>query len=94
MRKIDPHLRLLGEEAVLTHFGSLVVREGAAELSRQGPQFAREGLPHRGRVLGLQRHQHGKPCRPLHQCAKRRGIRMAHEQVPLPMPRHRAIRDL
>ena len=94
MRKIHPHLRLFRKETVLAHFWPLVVREGAAELGRQGPQFAREGLPHGGRILGFQRHQHGKPRRPLHQGAERRGIRMAHEQVPLPMPRHRTIRHL
>jgi len=44
MRKVDPHLRLFREEAVLTHFGSLVVREGAAELNRQCPQFARMSI--------------------------------------------------
>ena len=46
MDKVDAHLRLLRAEAVLTYFGSLIVREGVAELSRQGSQFAREGLPH------------------------------------------------
>ena len=94
MRKIHPHLRLYREEAVLAHFRPLVVRERAAERGRQGPQFAREGLPHGGRILGFQRHQQGNPRRPLHQGTERRGIRMAHEQVPLPMPRHRAIRHL
>ena len=49
MRKVDGHFRLLGQEAVLPHFGALVVRQGAAELNRHRPQFAREGLPHRGR---------------------------------------------
>ena len=94
MRKIDPHLGLFREEAVLAHFRHLVVRERAAELGRQRPQFAREGLPHRGRILGFQRHQHGKPCRPLHQRAQRRGIGVAYKQVPLTMPQHRAIRYL
>ena len=93
MGKIDPHLGLLGEEAMLTHFGSLVVGEGATKLSRQRPQFAREGLPHRGRVLGLQRHQQGKPRGPLHQGPKCRGIGMAHEQVALPMSWYSAIHN-
>jgi len=44
MRKVDPHLRLFREEAVLTHFGFLVVREGAAELNRLCPQFARMSI--------------------------------------------------
>lgn len=35
MRKIDPHLGLFREEAVLAHFRHLVVRERAAELGRQ-----------------------------------------------------------
>lgn len=34
MCKVDRHLHLLGQEAVLPHFGSLVVRERAAEVSR------------------------------------------------------------
>lgn len=27
VRKVDPHLRLLREEAVLAHFGALIIRE-------------------------------------------------------------------
>ena len=64
MRNINSHLRLFREETVLAHFRSLVVRERAEELRRQGPQFAREGLSHGGRIVGFQRHQHCNPCRP------------------------------
>src|SRR5438445_4430782 len=45
VRKVDAHLRLLREEAVLAHFLDLVVRERAAELGGQRAQFAREDLP-------------------------------------------------
>lgn len=54
--KIHAHLRLVCEEAVLRRFRTLVVREGAAELGRERPQFAREGLPDSGRVLLGQRY--------------------------------------
>ena len=57
MRNIDSHLRLVREETVLAHVRSLVVRERAAGRGRQGPQFARAGLPHGGRIVGFQRHQ-------------------------------------
>jgi len=94
MGTIDPHLGLFGEEPMLPYFGPLVVGEGPTQLSRQRPQFAREGPTHRGHVLRLQWHQHGKPCRPFHQGTERGRIGMAHEQVSLPMPRHRAVRHL
>ena len=42
VRKVDQHLRLSGAEAVFTHFGPLVVREGAAELGGERAGFARE----------------------------------------------------
>ena len=51
MRNVDRHLCVLGKEAVLPHFGPLVVGEGTTQLSRQRPQLAREGPTHRGRVL-------------------------------------------
>ena len=90
MSKVHAHLRLFREETMLPHFRPLVVGERATQLSRQRPQFAREGLPHRGRVLGFQGYQHSKSRGPLHQRAERRGIGMADQQVALPMPRHRA----
>src|SRR3989449_9309651 len=69
VRKVDAHLRLLREEAVLAHFLALVVRKRAAELGGQRAQFAREGLPHGGRVLRLQRDQAGKAGGPFPQCS-------------------------
>ena len=94
MGKVHAHLRLFREEAVLPHFRSLVVRQGAAELGWQGPQVACEGLSHGGRILRCERHQQGKPRRALYQGAERGGIGMADQQVPLPMPRYGAIRHL
>lgn len=91
MRNVDGPVRVLGQEAVLPHFGALVVRQGAAELNRYRPQCAREGVPHRGRVFGLQWHQQRKSRGPFDQRAERRRIRMADEQVALPMPWYRAI---
>jgi hypothetical protein len=94
MGKVDVHLRLLGEEPVLAHFLPLVVGEGAAELSGQRPPFAGKGPPHGHRVLRLQRHQHREPGGAFHPGAQGRGVRMAHQQVALPMPGHGAIRHL
>ena len=94
MGTVHAHLRLLREETMFAHFWPLIVREGATQLRRQRPQFARESLPHRGRVLRLQGDQHGKPGGPLHQGPKRRGIGMADQQVALPVPRHRTVRHL
>ena len=88
--KVHAHLRLFRKETMLPHCRPLVVGEGPPQLSRQRPQFAREGLPHRGRILGFQGYQHSKSRGPLHQCAERRGIGMADQQVALPMSRHRA----
>ena len=93
MNEIDPHFGVFREEAMLAHFWPLVVREGATELGGQRSQFTCKGLPHGGGILGLQRDQHDKPGGPLHQRAERRGIGMAHEQVSLPMPWHRAVRQ-
>ena len=92
MCEVDLNLRLLREETVLAHLLALVVGERAAQLGGQRTQFAREGLPHRGRIPRLQRHQQRKARGPLHQGPKRRRIGMAHEQVPLPVPRHGPIR--
>ena len=41
MHKIDPHLGLFREEAVLAHFRTLVAHERVAGLSRQCPQCPR-----------------------------------------------------
>ena len=85
---------LLGEEPMLPHFRPLVVGERAAELGLEGPQCTREGLPHHGRVLGLQGAYQGKPDGPPPHRAERGRIGMPTKQVPLPMSRHRAIRPL
>ena len=84
--KVDAHLRLFREEAVLSHFGALIVGERAAELGRERPQFSCKGLPDGGGVLGFQRDQQRKPCRPFHQDAERGRVGMAHEQVPSQCP--------
>lgn len=42
VRKVDQHFCLPGEEAVFTHFGPLVGREGAAELGGERAEFVRE----------------------------------------------------
>jgi hypothetical protein len=94
MSEVHAHLRVFREETMLPHFRPLVVGEGPPQLSRQRPQFAPEGLPHRGRILGSQGCQHSKSRGPLHQGAERRGIGMADQQVALPMPRHRARGNL
>lgn len=65
MGKVHAHLRLFREETMFAHFWPLIVREGATQLRRQRPEFARESLPHCGRVLRLQRYQYGKSCGPL-----------------------------
>ncbi len=62
MRKVDGHLRLDGEAPMVAHLLPLVIREGPAELRRQCPDSPDKGLPYRGRMLGLQRDQQGKPC--------------------------------
>ena len=57
MRKVDRHLCLGGKAPMVAHLLSLVIRERPAELRRQGPDSPGKGLPHRGRMLGLQRDQ-------------------------------------
>lgn len=94
MGKVDLHLGLFGKEAVLPHFLALVIREGAAELGRQRPHFPGEGPPHGGRVFGRQRHQQRKPGGAFHQRPERRRVRLADQQVALPMAGHRAIGHL
>lgn len=91
MRKVNLHLRLLREEPVLTHFWALIIGERAAELRRQRAQLPREGPPDGQRVLGFQRHEQRKPRGPFHQCAQRRGIGVADQQIAFPMSRHRAV---
>ena len=63
MRKVDRHLRLAGEASMVTHFLPLVIREGPAELRRQGHDRPGKGLPYCGRMLGLQRDQQSNPRR-------------------------------
>ena len=94
MSKVHLHLGLLGKETMLAHFLSLVVGEGAAELGGQRPHFTGEGPPHGSRILCRQRHQQRKPRGAFHQRPQCRRVGMAHEQVALPMARHRALGDL
>lgn len=89
--KVDPHLRLLREEPMLPHLLALIVREGAAQLSRQRADFIGKGSPHGRRILHRQRHHQCKPGRALHRRPQCRGTGMVHEQIILPMARHRAI---
>lgn len=94
MGKVDPHLGLFGEQPMLPHLLPLVVGEGAAELSGQRPHFPDEGPPHGGRVFGRQGDQQRKPGSAFHQRPERRRVRMANQQVALPMAGHRAIGHL
>ena len=94
MGEVDLHLGLFGEQPMFPHLLPLVVREGAAELGRQRPDFPREGPPHRGCVFGRQGDQQCKSGGAFHQRAERRRVRMANQQVALPMAGHRAIRHL
>ncbi len=61
---------------------------------RQCPQFARKRVPYGGRILAFSGISCVNRVVRAPQRAERRGIGMAHERVPLPMPRHRTIRDL
>jgi hypothetical protein len=90
MRKVDRHLCLGGKAPMIAHLLSLVIREGPAELGRQGPDGPDKGLPHRGCMLGLEWDQQSKPRCAFDEGAQRRCISMADEQVAFPMPRHGA----
>ena len=54
MGKRDPHLRVLGIDARVSHVRSFVVGAGPPKSSRQSSQFAREDPPRGDRVFRLQ----------------------------------------
>src|SRR2546427_7133443 len=64
VRKVDAHLRLLREEAVLAHFLALVVRKRAAGVGGQRAPFARGGPPPGGPGPRPQRDPQGKTSGP------------------------------
>ena len=84
-----------GEVEVVAHLGPLVPRDRASELGRQTTDSSGHGGVHGlgGPALGKVQQQ-GVAARALDQGADGRTVSRPHDEVALPMTRHRPVSDL